>query len=142
MNRAVYASCDAADGVKDGLIQNPGKCGFDPKSLLCQGSSTENCLTPHQVDTLTAMVFRGERPAGPRRELWVSGQRHLRQGAPGANLFVWAEASGPPLDINAAEPWGETMSQQPTGWSGYDQGLQVPGVSRPDVRQQPSFSGR
>ena len=33
VNDAVLATCDAADGVKDGLIQNPAKCSFDPQSL-------------------------------------------------------------------------------------------------------------
>jgi hypothetical protein len=27
---AVYAKCDASDGVKDGLIDDPRRCGFDP----------------------------------------------------------------------------------------------------------------
>ena len=31
VDEAVYASCDAADGLKDGLILNPGKCAFDPR---------------------------------------------------------------------------------------------------------------
>ena len=34
VNEAVLAQCDASDGVKDGLIQNPGKCSFDPQSLV------------------------------------------------------------------------------------------------------------
>src|SRR5262245_17675651 len=32
IDAAVRASCDAADGVADGLIQNPGKCQFHPKA--------------------------------------------------------------------------------------------------------------
>src|SRR5262249_24024021 len=34
IDAAVRASCDAADGVADGLIQNPGKCAFDPTTLV------------------------------------------------------------------------------------------------------------
>ena len=34
VNEAVLATCDADDGAKDGLIQNPGKCSFDPQSLV------------------------------------------------------------------------------------------------------------
>ena len=31
-------SCDANDGVKDGLIANPAACQFDPKVLACKGA--------------------------------------------------------------------------------------------------------
>ena len=34
LSAAVYANCDALDGVMDGLIQNPAKCSFDPNSLV------------------------------------------------------------------------------------------------------------
>jgi feruloyl esterase len=43
--------------------------------------------------------------------------------AAGLNLFAWAESAGPPLDINAAEPWGPTLSAQPFGWQFSDQML-------------------
>jgi feruloyl esterase len=35
VDHTVYANCDAADGVQDGLIQNPGLCPFNPQSLCC-----------------------------------------------------------------------------------------------------------
>ena len=34
LSAAVYANCDALDGVMDGLIQNPAMCSFDPNSLV------------------------------------------------------------------------------------------------------------
>jgi feruloyl esterase len=51
VGKAVLASCDANDGVKDGIVSDPGSCRFDPSSLKCTDSSTENCLTEAQVDT-------------------------------------------------------------------------------------------
>ena len=33
IHQAVVAACDALDGVKDGLIDDPPRCRFDPKSL-------------------------------------------------------------------------------------------------------------
>ncbi len=33
---AVYAACDAKDGLKDGLIDDPRACDFKPSSLLCR----------------------------------------------------------------------------------------------------------
>ena len=38
---AVLASCDALDGAKDGLIEDPRKCSFDPASLLCKGEEEQ-----------------------------------------------------------------------------------------------------
>jgi feruloyl esterase len=31
---AVYKKCDVLDGVKDGLLDDPRKCGFDPAADL------------------------------------------------------------------------------------------------------------
>src|SRR3954466_9701572 len=35
IHRAVLEKCDALDGVKDGLIENPAQCAFDFTALLC-----------------------------------------------------------------------------------------------------------
>src|SRR5947207_9791086 len=35
IHNAVLAACDAGDGVKDGIIENPPACHFDFASLAC-----------------------------------------------------------------------------------------------------------
>jgi len=52
LNKAVLAACDELDGVKDGLIQNPGKCKYDPAVLLCKSGDQADCLTAGQVETV------------------------------------------------------------------------------------------
>ena len=53
---AVLAQCDGLDGVKDGVIENPLACRFDPAVLQCKGAAeTDACLTVHQVATLKTM---------------------------------------------------------------------------------------
>ena len=52
IDSAVMQSCDARDGVRDGLIQDPRKCTFNPDSLRCQGGNNANCLAVDQVATL------------------------------------------------------------------------------------------
>jgi len=47
---AVVAACDAKDGVKDGIISDPQKCGFDPKDLQCKAGDGPDCLTAAQVE--------------------------------------------------------------------------------------------
>lgn len=49
---AALAACDKNDAVVDGVIENPGKCGFDPNVLLCKGEETKSCLTAPQVSAL------------------------------------------------------------------------------------------
>ena len=51
LHAAVVQACDALDGVKDGLIENPLACKFDPKVLECSGADGPSCLTPAQVAT-------------------------------------------------------------------------------------------
>ena len=58
---AVNATCDAADGVVDGLAQNINACkAFDPAVLQCNGNKTDSCLSSAQVDALKS-VFAGPR---------------------------------------------------------------------------------
>jgi tannase/feruloyl esterase len=49
LHDAVLSACDALDGVKDGVIENPARCHFDPAVLECKGDETPACLTPKQV---------------------------------------------------------------------------------------------
>ena len=50
--KSVLAACDALDGVKDGLLENPRKCSFDPATLLCKGPDSDTCLTAPQVEAV------------------------------------------------------------------------------------------
>jgi feruloyl esterase len=52
---AVLAACDARDGVKDGVIDDPLACDFDPRLLLCKEGDGPSCLTAAQADTMRAL---------------------------------------------------------------------------------------
>jgi feruloyl esterase len=52
IQRAALAQCDALDGVKDGLIEDPRACHFDPSVLLCKGAEDAECLTQPQIDAI------------------------------------------------------------------------------------------
>ncbi|MFB3777772.1 MAG: tannase/feruloyl esterase family alpha/beta hydrolase [Bryobacteraceae bacterium] len=45
-------TCDARDGVKDGMIFDTIGCNFDPASLACSGPKAEGCLSQQQVTAL------------------------------------------------------------------------------------------
>jgi feruloyl esterase len=48
-HQAVVEACDARDGVKDGVLEDPVRCDFDPRLLECKGEDAATCLTPGQV---------------------------------------------------------------------------------------------
>ena len=52
IENAALAACDAKDGVKDGVIDDPTKCHFDPSVLTCKGEPNDTCLTEAQVTAL------------------------------------------------------------------------------------------
>ena len=49
LGNAVNAQCDALDGVKDGVLNEPRRCHFQPETLLCAGKDAPGCLTAAQV---------------------------------------------------------------------------------------------
>ncbi len=55
ISSAVLDACDAKDGVKDGILNDPRTCHFQPESLLCKGTDSDSCLTRPQVTTLNAI---------------------------------------------------------------------------------------
>lgn len=48
---SILEQCDAADGVKDGMIFNT-KCRFDPAVLTCKGAKIDGCLSSAQVNAI------------------------------------------------------------------------------------------
>jgi feruloyl esterase len=91
IHRAMLESCDALDGVKDGLIEDPRQCKFDPNILLCKGEDASACLTAPQVDAVRKL-YAGAR--NPR-----TGEEVFPGLAPGSELGWGALAGGP-------EPFG------------------------------------
>ena len=57
---AVLAECDTLDGVKDGVLEDPRQCRFDPEKLLCKGAENDSCLTATQIAGLKK-VYDGAR---------------------------------------------------------------------------------
>ena len=88
---AVLDACDAIDGVKDRLIQDPTRCHFDPSALVCKGDDGPACLTRLQAEAVATITSPVTTRSGveifPRRE-------------PGSELgwgFLFARPDPPPL---------------------------------------------
>jgi len=59
LHQEVLAQCDAADGLKDGLISEPQLCRPDLSKITCQkGQSPDSCLTTEQAQ-VALELYRG-----------------------------------------------------------------------------------
>jgi len=63
VHEAVLNKCDMLDGVKDGLLEDPTKCTFDPKEIACKAGDEPGCLTAAQVEAVEK-IYSG--PINPR----------------------------------------------------------------------------
>ncbi len=70
LQTASLAQCDDADGVRDGVIDDPRQCKFDPVVLQCKAGDAADCLTAQQVETARAL-YRG--PTGLDGKLFYPG---------------------------------------------------------------------
>ena len=66
LHSAVLAACDLNDGVKDGVLENPRSCKFDPGTLECRGSDASACLTAPQVETARLIYSAAVNPKTKR----------------------------------------------------------------------------
>ena len=99
--KATVAACDALDGVKDGVIDDPRKCKFDPETIQCKSGDGPECLAEGQVTALKAIyagstygngkqIFPGYLPGGELGPMgwgtYVSGQAPKK-----ASQFLYAD---------------------------------------------------
>ncbi len=105
----VMQSCDAADGVADGLIQDPRKCTFNPARLLCTHGDAAGCLTTGQVATLKA-IYAGASTADGQR-VYSGFTKSDATGNPSPIIDdgwdLWITGFVPPDAFGAAEPWSD-----------------------------------
>jgi feruloyl esterase len=81
IHNAVLEACDALDGVKDGVLEDPRRCHFDPQAIACKGPDAPTCLTAAQVEVAQKIY------AGPGPSLFPGLERGSELG--------WATLSGP-----------------------------------------------
>ena len=93
LHKAAIEACDAIDGLKDGIIDNPLRCRFDPKTIECKGDDTSACLTAPQVEA-ARKIYAGA--TNPR-----TGLRIWPGLMPGSELG-WAPITGGPEAVGLA----------------------------------------
>jgi feruloyl esterase len=109
----VMDKCDAIDGLKDGLIDDPRKCSFDPARdvpACSEGTDNASCLTPAQAAAV-AKVYSGPVSNGkPFFPGFMPGSEAVTATFGGGTGTGWANVilppatgNGKPADFNLAE---------------------------------------
>ena len=92
LHHAAMEACDAADGLKDGIISDPFTCKFDPVVVECKaGQLSASCLTHEQVETARAIYAGAHSSKGEK--LVISGPMLGSELAWGG-VYVPATADG------------------------------------------------
>jgi feruloyl esterase len=79
ITKAVVNACDANDGVKDGLIDDPRSCRFNPATIQCTGEDNASCLTKEQV-VAVQKVYDGAKQARTGDQVFPGWIRGSEQG--------------------------------------------------------------
>ena len=92
LHRAALDTCDAQDGLKDGLISEPLSCHVDPAVTQCKSGDAPNCLTAPQVEAARKLYAGVTNPK--------TGERIFPRLEPGSELSWGGPAGGPePLAV-------------------------------------------
>jgi hypothetical protein len=99
---AALASCDAQDGITDGVVDNPLNCRFNPAALQCKSAPDGQCLSKNQVEVVSR-VYAGARGGRTQAALAPGFQMAL-----GNEVDQWPMLIGPvPKGMGHSEPLGE-----------------------------------
>jgi feruloyl esterase len=104
IHKAVIEACDAKDGLKDGLIQNPTTCNFDPKVLECKGEDNESCLTTKQV-SLAKTIYGGAINPRTGEQIYPGWERGSELG--------WGVTAGPNPEGSAIDTYRYVVFNNP-----------------------------
>jgi feruloyl esterase len=99
LHNAVMATCDAQDGVEDGLIENPAVCEFDPEELACSGGDSAMCLTAPQVRAVKNIYADIRRSDGSK----------IFPGFPHGSELNWNLMAGGYLGSTGQVAWAESL---------------------------------
>ena len=148
VDAVVTAMCDPADGLKDGLIQSPEQCSFDPYADLpkCKSSQrSDSCFTSDQLDTLSVLFSAIVNEKGAVVYPGFSFTDTSR------NLWDWIGFPGAPSDRTGPHPWKANPVEQAQGWFWaegtlrhlvYENAADFDAQKTPGIRFQRSKDGR
>jgi len=105
IHNAVLEACDARDGVKDGILDDPTRCQFDPKVLECKGADGPGCLSAPQVEA-ARRIYSGVANSRTKEQIFPGLE-------PGSELG-WAVMAGPQAFAIAQEHFKYVVFKDPS----------------------------
>jgi Tannase and feruloyl esterase len=108
----VTGRCDAIDGAKDGLVQDPSRCPIRAEDLACHRTDTKECLNPAQVRVLHAYTTALHDRHG---HLLYPGWAITNLSGP-RGISYWTTGDTPPDLAQPEAPWGSNPNLPPRGW--------------------------
>ena len=110
---AVYAKCDASDGLKDGVIDDPRRCRFNPAADLSRCPNDVDdaaCFTSGQIRTLETIYGGVKRNGQEFFPGWPVGAEIAGAGPGGSAVSGWIGfLIAPPNGRSAGFNFGETF---------------------------------
>jgi hypothetical protein len=115
ISAAVLAACDGLDGVRDGILNDPRQCHFDPAKIECKASEdTDKCLTAKQVAALKKIY------AGPHdlrgHEIFPGFLPGAEDGQGGWATWILGPAPGKSLIALFGTGYLGNMVYEDPGW--------------------------
>ena len=118
LDNASRTTCDALDGVEDGVINDPRICRVDVDALVCADGETTGCLTVGQADTARFIyadlvdaegnVLSPGVPPGAESfgdwGLWLLGSEDFRMGEGLRESLALQMRRDPSFDVTALDP--------------------------------------
>jgi len=113
---AVYAKCDEADGLRDGVIDDPRRCAFNPATDLRKCSDDSDgpaCFTTAQISTLETIYGGMKRNGSEFFPGWPVGAEV--SAGPAGNTSGWvpffvAPPNGRPVGLAFAETFFKNIA--------------------------------
>jgi feruloyl esterase len=133
LDKATLAACDAADGLKDGLITDPRLCQFKAETLKCSGSEGgADCLTEGQLETVRRVYTGVKSPAGEQ----LAAPFPVGHEGGSTGWIQWI--SGPTPPTRRADGTLEFTSNPPSGFRLSEQNFRFLALAEDD----PNYSWR
>ncbi|HEV2990984.1 MAG TPA: tannase/feruloyl esterase family alpha/beta hydrolase [Candidatus Angelobacter sp.] len=124
---AVLAACDAQDGVKDGIINDPRECHFDPSTIVCKEGDSKDCLTAPQAEALKKLYEGPHNSKG--QQLFPGSVVGGEDGPGGWSLWVTGAAPGRSLQYAFSNGFFVSMVFEDPKWDfktfNFDTGIKV-----------------
>jgi len=111
---AVLSACDAKDGLRDGILNDPRQCHFDPATMLCKQSNSDSCLTKPQVTALKKLYEGAQDVKG--KQIFPGFVPGAEEGRGGWGTWITGNAPGEALLFAFGNGFFRNMVYERADW--------------------------